>query len=149
MLWMIYVISICLGTSISIHVKYDDTWWIYMIYDDSEKKGHWLTALVPAYLYAGQLYMTIMHVLNLRVSVQPSGSSLAYGLLFYLRVLVIQVQRMCLSLYCVYHNSECYYVISVEAWNLICTWTLICTWILKCIWILICIWALICSLTCT
>ena len=70
-----------------------------MLYDDSETETDWLTAQVPVCYYAGQPYMTIMHVLHLRVSV------------IHLRVSAFQVHGMCLSLYCVYHNSDCYYVL--------------------------------------
>ena len=85
------------------YVKHVTSIWIVQVYlyiwnvmksDEStwskrlKRKGNWFTALVPICLYTGQLYMTIMHVLNLRASVQPPGFCSAYGLLFSLRASV-------------------------------------------------------------
>ena len=66
--------------------------------------------------------MTIMHVLNLRVSVQPSGFCLAYGLLFNIRVSVIQVQGLYLNRYLSYKKRvKCLRY----AWMKMNSWTLI------------------------
>ena len=67
------------------------------------------------------------------VCYSPSGVCLAYGLLFHLRVSAFQVRGMCLSLYCVYHNSDCYYMLlsgirnSDMYLNSDINWALICT----------------------